>query len=60
MARGSDKMNDAGEIIEGSYSLSGNLLRVYDETAHCWGVNRRHSIRQRAGLLRRVSGLALS
>jgi hypothetical protein len=39
-AYGSDKMNDAGEIIEGSHSLSGNLLRVYDETDRMLGSAR--------------------
>jgi hypothetical protein len=33
-------MNDAGEIIEGSHSLSGNLLRVYDETDRMLGSAR--------------------
>ena len=31
--------DDPGQIIEGSYSLSGNVLRVYDETDRLLGTD---------------------
>jgi hypothetical protein len=31
--------DDPGQIIEGSYSLSGNVLRVYDETGRLLGTD---------------------
>jgi hypothetical protein len=31
--------DDPGQIIEGSYSLSGNVLRVYDDTGRLLGTD---------------------